>query len=133
VIKPLGYTKQEHIVSKKQWEEVWSQGKSCIVPPLKVFYVVNNAVEENKEPLFKFSAAVSKRNFKKAVQRNYLKRRIKEAVRLQKPAIINLLAQEKKSLSCIILYLGTKPSEFNIIQQAWINLMPLLKKNISEA
>lgn len=75
-------SKSEILRDKKHIEELFSQGETFNVFPLKVVYLLKPQPEEcqNHQALI----AVSKKNFKKAVHRNKLKRRIREAYRQNK-------------------------------------------------
>lgn len=70
--------------------------------PLKVLYAF---VENSSVPL-QAGVTVSSRKFRKAVQRNRVKRVLREAYRLQKLALASTLVTENKSLALFFLYTG---------------------------
>ncbi len=74
--------KTERLHSRKLIEQLFQKGDSMLAYPIKVVYL-NNITPEEYPVQVAFS--VSKRLFKKAVARNHLKRRMREAYRLQKP------------------------------------------------
>lgn len=83
-MEKLKYTfeKSERIVLKKAIETLYQNGETLFVYPLKVRYIF---IENNPENIrAKILISVSKKNFKKAVQRNRIKRLIREAYRLNK-------------------------------------------------
>jgi ribonuclease P protein component len=92
--------KREILRSKKSIKELFNSGSSFILYPFKVQYLPDFN-SPNNQVLF----SVSKRNFKKAVDRNLLRRRIREAYRLNKSL---LLADEKEasSISIALIYIG---------------------------
>jgi ribonuclease P protein component len=92
--------KHEILRSKKSIKELFNSGSSFILYPFKVQYLPDFN-SPNNQVLF----SVSKRNFKKAVDRNLLRRRIREAYRLNKSL---LLADEKEasSISIALIYIG---------------------------
>ena len=71
---------------------------------------------------------VPKKQVKLASQRNILKRRIKEAYRLQKRELEFVLKTNKKELTLAILYQGKEIHNYNMIQKK-INV--LLKRLIN--
>ena len=91
----------DRLKRKKLFDEVCTTGKSLRNPIISVFYkeiteqVLNSAKENSKitKSTFHLQAAftASKRKFKKAVDRNKLKRLMREAYRLQCTELKNVL------------------------------------------
>jgi ribonuclease P protein component len=75
------YPKSERLKSKTTINLLFSAGKSVSKYPLRLVYVPVNLPEE--EPI-KMGVSVSKKYFKKAVDRNYFKRVLRETYRLNK-------------------------------------------------
>ena len=86
------YPKKEKLKSKTTIDLLFSEGNSVSKFPLRLVYV------ENKEPnaeLMKMGVSVSKKYFKKAVDRNYFKRVLRETYRLNKHLLIDNLETKK--------------------------------------
>lgn len=75
------FKKEERISSEKIIKELFDKGSSFYLYPFKVFFQPN---PDSAYPLHQILISVSKRNFKRAVDRNLIKRRIREAYRLNK-------------------------------------------------
>lgn len=88
----------ERLKSRKAIEALFKKGKRFSISPFKVFYQIIN---ENE---LQFGAGVSTRNFKKAVDRNRVKRLTKEAYRLQKNSLQSLLKEKGKGLHLFFIY-----------------------------
>lgn len=99
--------KENKLKSRNVIQQLFSQGKHVLVYPLKAVYIFEN----EKHPL-QAGVSASKRNFKKAVDRNRIKRLIREVYRLQKPALENHLIQNKQSLSIFLMYVGKEMPEY---------------------
>lgn len=84
------YPKHEKLKSKTTIDLLFSEGKSVSKYPLRLVYVP--AVLENEERI-KFGVSVSKKYFKKAVDRNYFKRVLRETYRLNKQLLLENMAQ----------------------------------------
>ena len=82
------YPKKEKLKSKTTIDLLFSEGKSVSKYPLRLVYVENT--EPNAE-LIKMGVSVSKKYFKKAVDRNYFKRVLRETYRLNKHLLIDNL------------------------------------------
>lgn len=84
------YPKNEHLKSKTTIGLLFSEGKSVSKYPLRLVY---RAGEENQEEKIKIGVSVSKKYFKKAVDRNYFKRVLRETYRLNKHLLLENLEQ----------------------------------------
>lgn len=98
------YPKSQKLKSRKTIERLFTQGKSVSKYPLRLVYVENNDGTER----IQMGVSVSKRNFKKAHDRNYFKRCLREAYRLNqhilnenldKPHAFMLLYQTSERLT----------------------------------
>lgn len=95
------YPKVEKLKSKKIIESLFTDGKSVGKYPLRLVYVQNNF--DDDVPL-KMGVSVSKKYFKKAVDRNYFKRVLRECYRLNKHLLIDDLEQKY----CFMFFYQTK-------------------------
>ncbi|GGD80391.1 ribonuclease P protein component [Planktosalinus lacus] len=103
----FSYSKEEKLKSRKTIETLFTDGKSVGVFPLRVFYIEG---EEPQSVPLKTAVSVSKRNFKNAVDRNYIKRLLRESYRLNKHQILNALDDQKYAL--LFLYVGKEKPNF---------------------
>ena len=74
-------TKSERLCGAVTVAELFEHGKGVTAGCLRCKYLVR----EESEDLSRIVVSVPKRNFKRAVKRNLLKRRIRESYRRQKP------------------------------------------------
>lgn len=117
----FSYSKEEKLKSRKTIEALFTDGKSVGVFPLRVFYIEGD--ERQSVPL-KTAVSVSKRNFKNAVDRNYIKRLLRESYRLNKHQILNTLGEQKYAL--LFLYVGKEKPNFQELNKTMIALMEKL-------
>lgn len=73
--------------------------------------------EATDGPLLKAGFTASSRNFKKATERNRIKRVTKEAYRLQKGTLETKLAESNQPLILFLLYTGKELPEFKPVQE----------------
>jgi ribonuclease P protein component len=95
--------KNERLKSRKLIGQLFEQGKKIMVAPYKVLYLLNGPVDHSS---LVFGAGVSVKNFKKAVDRNRVKRLTREAYRLQKKELEEKIKASKSQLSMFFIYTG---------------------------
>ena len=84
------YPKNEKLKSKTTIGLLFTEGKSVSKYPLRLVYKAGSFGEDT---IIKMGVSVSKNNFKKAVDRNYFKRVLRETYRLNKHLLIDNLDQ----------------------------------------
>ena len=107
--------KNERLKSRKQIEKMFADGKSFVVNPFRVYYLVNGQWSM-VNGFLQFGFGVSNKNFKRAVDRNRIKRLTREAWRLQN---INLKEKTKtsgKQLNVFFIFIGKELPDFKIVK-----------------
>lgn len=120
------YPKAEKLKSKKSIELLFSEGKTISKYPLRLVYLQHNF--EDNVPL-KMGVSVSKKHFKKAVDRNHYKRLLRECYRLNKHLLINNLDSK---YCCMFFYQTAEKLSYQEINQKTISLFEKFIKAISE-
>ena len=110
---PNTLRKSERLDRKKVIEKMFAGGsRSFSVYPLRVVYLPVEELEADASILI----SVSKRRFKRAVKRNRVKRQIREAYRVNKHELLNILVERKCRLAIAFIYLSDKLVESSIIE-----------------
>ncbi|MCH7409071.1 ribonuclease P protein component [Belliella sp. DSM 111904] len=121
-MKKYGLPKNERLHSQKAIKELFDKGSSFFLYPLKVLYIQRNISEsETIQVLF----SVSKRKIKKAVNRNLIKRRLKETYRLNKGL---LEAQADSKMHIALIYVSSEIIEFDKIESTVIKVLTKLNE-----
>lgn len=97
------FTKIERLNSKKHIDQLFTEGKTFFSYPFKVFYLFQ---ESEKEFPVQLLISVTKKNFKKAVDRNKLKRLVREGYRSNKLLLYDYLNEHNKSTLLGLIYVG---------------------------
>jgi ribonuclease P protein component len=126
-LKKFSLSKKERLKSAKSLTRLFKEGKSFSVFPLRVYYLDVAEIEERDG--IKCAFSVPKRLFKKAVNRNRLKRQMREAYRLNK-SDLHILSIERP-LDIILIYYGAEPLAYTSIEQATQRILLRLGKELS--
>ncbi|NJO25509.1 MAG: ribonuclease P protein component [Bacteroidia bacterium] len=116
--KTIYVWENERLKSRKRIEQLFGGGKSFVVSPFRVYCLVDvesSTANENKAVL-QFGVGASSRNFKRAVDRNRIKRLIKEAWRLQNQALKEKVKSSGKQMNVFIIYTGKELPDFDMIK-----------------
>lgn len=130
MLKKYSYNKKEKLKSKKLLDEVFKKGKTFSIYPVKVFYLVTNDELESNNHL-KTGVGVSKRYFKQATKRNYIKRVLRECYRQNKLPLVDHLKNNKKHLALFFLYTDKEVLSFIEIEKRVKNILDKLQQQLN--
>lgn len=123
--KTFTLDRSERIKSRKTIEALFDRGKGFTVSPFRAI-----CLWEGKG--LNVGVAVSARNFKKAADRNRIKRQTREAYRLQKNELKDLLTTADRGLQVFLTYQSKQKEEFNVIRTAVGRIIEKLIKKLRE-
>jgi len=121
------FKKEERLCNKRLINALYLSGSSFILYPYKVVFYPTDELDVPVQVLI----SVPKRRFKRAVDRNLLKRRIREAYRLQKNKLLYpFLGGGHILLS--IQYIGNKIENYDLISKKMTALFLKLQDEYSK-
>jgi len=102
------YQKKDKLKSRKQTQHLFSTGQAINVFPIRLIYTIepipSTADNLSLTSLLQAGVGAPSRTFRKAVQRNRVKRLLREAYRLEKPNFISQAALDNKRVNLFFLY-----------------------------
>ena len=111
--KKYGFAKSERLCNKKDIELLLKEAKTFKAFPISARYLWTDSEGKFYAQVL---ISVPKRNFKRAVKRNLLKRRIREAYRLNKKILYDIPFPDNKKLLISFVYNDKELADFNAIQ-----------------
>ncbi len=119
--------KEERLKSRKQIDELFAKGQKFS----STFFRVHFLFDENAGPALQFGTGVSTKNFKRAVDRNRIKRLTREAWRLQKNELKESLSASKKKMNIFLIYTGKTIPVYKEVFDTVTKIMNRLNKTIT--
>jgi len=118
--------KTERLKSRKAIEKLFKNGKDFGIAPFRVMY------QQITDSGLHFGVGVSARNFRKAVDRNRIKRLTREAYRLQKIPLQQLISSRKKGMNIFFTYMGNEIPDYITVSAAVEKCINKLMNKIGE-
>lgn len=130
-IDKLTFSKEERLCSKKLLTELFTNGSSFLVYPYRITWM---AAEPEQIMPAQVVIGVSKKKFKRSVDRNLIKRKIKEAYRLNKSNLFySYLISGDKKILLSLNYIGKEILEYSIIDSKLKTVFATLGKQVITA
>jgi ribonuclease P protein component len=127
--KTFSYQRKEKLKSRKLLKQLFSNGKSFSVFPIKIFYL------QPDTPLdfpVKVAVGASVRNFKKAVERNRIKRLLREAYRTEKVPLHQYMQERSLQVIVFLLYIDKILPDYTTLKTKMPLLFEQLIKRLNE-
>tara|TARA_B110000444_G_C18803596_1_gene578749 strand:+ start:628 stop:1002 length:375 start_codon:yes stop_codon:yes gene_type:complete len=108
------FPKKQKLCNETAIKEMFSNGKSFVIPPIRLVW----KGEVNSDAVaIKSIIVVPKKNIKLATDRNIVRRRMKEAYRLNKAKIENYLSDNNRQVNIAIIYQNEKILSHKVIEE----------------
>ena len=108
-----GFSKINRLTSKTQIQRIFTEGNRLYEAPFSVLFLNNINTDDSN---LQIAISVPKKKITSAVKRNLIKRRIREAFRIQSENLISQLEKHDRKIILMIIYSDTKPQNFSLIK-----------------
>jgi len=119
------FRKNERLNSKIAIEELFKKGSSVFLFPFKIKYM------DSSNTGVSILISVPKRSFKRAVDRNRIKRLIREGYRLHKHELLESLQSQNKGLIISFIYAHNQILDFQSIENKLSLVLNRLQKEFT--
>ena len=130
--KQFTFGKKERLKSRKLIEQLISKGQRFGSFPYRVFYLFENAGSPAAGNQLQCGVGVTTRNFKKAVDRNRIKRVTREAWRLQKMELDQKMKVHPQRLLVFLIYTGKELPAFSVVKEKLAHIIEKLTTIVHE-
>ena len=125
----FSFGKEYKLCSHKQIDYLFKEGKKVKEYPITIIY---SPAELLLTTQFQLLISVPKRLFKKAHDRNYIKRCIREIVRKNKHELETQLETNDKKLIFAIVYTSKEQLTFSVLEQKLVKAIAKLTLQINQ-
>jgi ribonuclease P protein component len=122
------YNAKEKLKSRKLLDRLFTEGRSFSVFPLKVFFM---PLTEPVDHTVKAGVGVSAKHFRKAVDRNRIKRLLRECYRLNKQSLYASVTSKQKPVAVFFLYIGKELPDYLLLNQKMQAALQKLETSLS--
>ncbi|MCH2229052.1 MAG: ribonuclease P protein component [Crocinitomicaceae bacterium] len=121
--------KNYKLCSKSIIDDLFYDGVTIKSYPFKAIFKEVNLLNA---PSFQVVFSAPKKTFKKAVQRNHIKRKSKEAFRLNKNTLESYLKQKNKQIALFLVYSTPEEFDHSILEKKTIKLFNKIINKLEE-
>ena len=121
------FPKNQKLCNEKAIERLFENGKSLTEKPFRIIYNIDN---NNEDVFLKALIVVPKKRVRLASDRNVIKRRVKEAYRLQKIELEKYLKSNNHQLNLAIIYQKHEILDYKLIEVKIKLLLSRLKEEL---
>jgi ribonuclease P protein component len=122
--------REERLRSNLSIQQLLKHGRVISSFPLKLFWDFSQ--DPHQHFPVRTAISVPKRKFRRAVGRNLMKRRLREAYRLNKPGLYETLEQRQQKIQMVILLLSDEFIPYARMERAMREIIRLLANKVNE-
>ncbi len=118
----FSFTKAERLCSRKAIERLFSEGRSFAKYPLRLVWLPLEVDPQATYPV-QVAMSVPRKKFKKAVNRNRIRRLMREAYRINKHRLYQELQLEEEQYAIMLIYTAVEELPLKQIEDSIQNII----------
>ncbi|CAM3890104.1 ribonuclease P protein component [Mucilaginibacter galii] len=123
------FKKEERLCNKRLLEQLFSSGSSFLCYPFRVSWLQATLPEPVAVQVV---FAVAKKRYRRAVDRNLIKRRTREAYRMHKEELLyDALQEQNRQIILSVNYIGKEINDFALMDKKMVKLLVQLSEQIN--
>jgi len=123
------FKKEERLCNKRLLEQLFSSGSSFLCYPFRVSWLQATLPETVAVQVV---FAVAKKRYRRAVDRNLIKRRTREAYRMHKQQLLYaVLKEQNRQIILSVNYIGKEINDFALMDKKMVKLLVQLSEQIN--
>ena len=122
------FRKSERLSSRKIITALFEKGQAFNSYPFKVLWNLDTAASSFPAQM---CIAVPKKSFRRAHDRNLIKRKTREAYRKNKSALYATLIEKNVKISLLLIYVAKEDLNYALIENKMTSLIAQLTKNVA--
>ena len=124
--KKITFPKERRLCGTTAVGDLFARGEHFTVYPFKVQYIATEGTGNCR-----VLVSVTKKSFKRAVKRNYMKRRMREAFREEYPALEEVLVRLGKDLDFACIYLKNETTQTDAVKAKMHEIVAEFEKRLA--
>ncbi len=125
------FGKAHRLCGKKQIDRLFAQGQSFFAYPFRCVWTTAEPVPDKASAPVQILISVGKKNHKRAVARNKLKRRIREAYRLNRHHPNDISGPDGRIVTVALLYTSKEILEYSVIEHGIVKVLSEIRKRLA--
>ncbi len=121
------FRKSERLCSRKAIEKLFSTGKGFYHYPFRILWTESSI--DDSHPV-RIAVSVPRKRIRKAVDRNRIKRLIRESYRLNKNIIRQSLLKHNMKIDMMVIYISNDILDYNTINANFREMLRRFTENI---
>lgn len=127
MLQRFSFKKKDRLIQQKIIQKLFQEGIQVNFHPFKIYTL---PIEKSLSHRIQVLVSVPKKQFKKAADRNLIKRRIREAYRLNKQILNEIKLKPEMQIAIAFVYIASEIYDFVFLRQKMVEALNKINQDI---